>query len=376
MENAVIPFIDLKFQQNLIRNKLEARILQVLDHGSYVMGAEVFELENQLADYCGAKHVISCANGTDALQLALMCESIGPGDAVFVPSFTFAATCEAVQLVGATPVFVDICDDSYNIDPNSLVQAIDSAKAADLKLTAVISVDLFGQPADYPEIIEIAKDNQLIVIADAAQSFGSTLYDKPTGTWGDYTTTSFFPAKPLGCYGDGGAIMTDDPDKAAILKSIRIHGQGSDKYENIRLGMNSRLDTMQAAILIEKLAIFEGELKMRDRVAQLYNSGLDGHVVVPKLMDGVFSSWAQYTVCVQNRDYVVNQLKNAGIPTAIYYPRPIHTQKPYRNCPLPKNGLPVTEKRAEEVLSLPMHAYLDEETQSRIINQVRKAVKN
>lgn len=374
MSKDMIAFIDLKAQQAVIREKVDAGLARVLDHGAYVMGPEVFEFESRLASFAGAQHAISCANGTDALHLVLMCEGVGPGDAVFVPSFTFVATGEAPLLVGATPVFVDVCEDSYNMDPQSLLLAIASAKEAGLKPRVVMPVDLFGQPANYPEIIEIAKANELVVVADAAQGFGGSLHGRRVGSWADYTTTSFFPAKPLGCYGDGGAIFTDDADKAAILKSIRIHGQGSDKYDNVRLGVNSRLDSFQAAVLIEKLVIFEAELEARDQIAKRYNAGLAGHVVVPEVIDGAFSSWAQYTIRVKEREHFAESLKNEGVPTAIYYPRPLHTQAPYQGYPAPTNGLPVTEKLASEVISLPMHPYLDQKTQSRIIEQIRKEV--
>ncbi|WP_417432241.1 DegT/DnrJ/EryC1/StrS family aminotransferase [Kiloniella sp.] len=374
MTDFSIPFIDLKAQQALIRDKVEAAIARVLDHGAYIMGPEVAEFERQLACFAGAKHVISCANGTDALHLVLMCEEVGPGDAVFVPSFTFVATGEAPLLVGATPVFVDVCEDSYNMDPESLKLAIVSAKKAGLIPKVVIPVDLFGQPADYPALNIIAKENNMVVVADAAQGFGGSLHGKRVGTLGDYTTTSFFPAKPLGCYGDGGAILTDDVNKAEVLKSIRIHGQGADKYDNVRLGVNSRLDSFQAAVLIEKLAIFDDELKSRDQIARRYNAGLKGHVGIPELIAGGFSAWAQYTVRVNEREQVVERLKEMGVPTAIYYPRPLHMQAPYRSCPLPTGRLPVTEFLASEVLSLPMHPYLDEERQNRIIACMRAAV--
>lgn len=374
MVTDAIAFIDLKAQQIAIREKVEAGLTRVLDHGAYVMGPEVGEFEGLLAKFSGAKHAISCANGTDALHLVLMCEGVGPGDAVFVPSFTFVATGEAPLLVGATPVFVDVCEETFNMDPKSLELAISSAKQAGLKPKVVMPVDLFGQPANYPAITEIAKAHDMVVVADAAQGFGGSLNGKRVGTLGDYTTTSFFPAKPLGCYGDGGAILTDDEAKAEVLKSIRIHGQGSDKYDNVRLGVNSRLDSFQAAVLIEKLAIFEGELKARDEIAKRYNDGLRDVVSVPELDDHAFSSWAQYTIRVQDRDDVVGKLKQAGIPTAIYYPRPLHTQAPYRGCPKPAGGLIVTERLAAEVLSLPMHPYLGQSDQRRVISELKAAV--
>lgn len=366
-----MAFIDLKAQQVAIRGKVEAGLRRVLDHGAYIMGPEVGELESRLAEFTGAKHAISCANGTDALHLVLMCEGVGPGDAVFVPSFTFVATGEAPLLVGATPVFVDVCDETFNMDPKSLEFAISAAKQAGLRPKVVMPVDLFGQPANYPEITDIAKAHRMVVVADAAQGFGGALNGKRVGTLADYTTTSFFPAKPLGCYGDGGAILTDSDAKAEVLKSIRIHGQGSDKYDNVRLGVNSRLDSFQAAILIEKLAIFESELIARDEIARRYNQELCGVVSVPELADGAFSSWAQYTIRLAGRDEVSRKLKQAGIPTAIYYPRPLHTQVPYAKFPIPSSGLNVSEKIAGEVLSLPMHPYLAEDKQLAVIESLK-----
>lgn len=371
MTNSAIAFIDLKTQQAIVRDKVEARLRCVLDHGSYIMGPEVAELESKLSEFSGAKQVISCANGTDALHIVLMCEGVGPGDAVFVPSFTFVATGEAPLLVGATPVFVDVCENSFNMDPESLLSAISAAKNFGLRPRVVVPVDLFGQPANYPVISEIAREHSLVVVADAAQSFGGSLHGKRVGTLGDYTTTSFFPAKPLGGYGDGGAIFTDDDEKAERLRSIRIHGQGSDKYDNVRLGVNSRLDTIQAAVLLEKLAIFEDELIARDQIAIRYSDSLNGLVNIPKLINGAFSSWAQYTVRVRNRDLLASKLKELGIPTAIYYPRPLHTQSPYKNSCLPLTGLPISEKLAGEVLSLPMSPYLSEADQNRIVSSLK-----
>jgi dTDP-4-amino-4,6-dideoxygalactose transaminase len=370
-----IPFIDLKLQQSRIQQKIQDGIAKVLEHGLYVMGPEVREFEQQLALFSGAKYVSSCANGTDALKLALMCENIGAGDAVFVPSFTFVATAEAVALVGATPVFVDVLEDTFNMDPASLESAIDVARKQGLNPKAVIPVDLFGLPADYPTLNAIAQKNGCVTIGDAAQGFGGAIGQRRIGTWADYTTTSFFPAKPLGCYGDGGAVLTDDDGKAALLNSIRNHGQGEDRYDNVRLGFNSRLDSIQAAVLLEKLAIFEDELARRAAIAARYSDGINNCVIVPKLPKDFFSSWAQYTIQVPNRDDLIAKLRTAGVPTAIYYPRPIHTQSPYRNYPVARDGLPVTEKLAPEVLSLPMHPYLEESTQDYIINAVQTAMK-
>jgi dTDP-4-amino-4,6-dideoxygalactose transaminase len=367
-----IAFIDLARQQQEIRARVDAAIARVLDHGGYIMGPEVQTFEADLARFCGAAHVISCANGTDALAMVLMAMGIRPGDAVFVPSFTFAATAEVVAWVGATPVFVDSLPDTFNIDPASLVQAI--AVAHRLKLTprAVIPVDLFGLPADYDAIEAIAEEHGLFVLSDAAQSFGATHRGRKVGTIGLATSTSFFPAKPLGCYGDGGAIFTEDDELSAALDSLRVHGKGSDKYDNVRIGMNGRLDTLQAAILIEKLAIFSKEIEARDRIASRYTAGLAGYVGVPHVPDGLSSVWAQYTVRVAaaKRADIIAYLTRAGVPTAIYYPKPLHQQTAYRHFPRAGNGLPAAEQASLEVLSLPMHPYLDEDTQDRIIAAV------
>jgi dTDP-4-amino-4,6-dideoxygalactose transaminase len=314
--------------------------------------------------------VLSCANGTDALGLALMAKHAGPGQAVLVPSFTFAATAEVVAWFGATPVFVDVFDDTFNMDPGSLEAGIAAAKRLGLDPVGVIPVDLFGLPAAYDDILEIAAAHRMWVICDAAQSFGAAYKDRKIGTIGDLTTTSFFPAKPLGCYGDGGAVFLDDDETVAVLRSLRVHGQGTDKYDNVRIGMNARLDTVQAAVLIEKLRIFAEEIEARQKIADRYSAALRDLVLVPELPDGLTSVWAQYTVRLppgRDRDQVAAELKSLGVPTAVYYVKPLHRQTAYRDYPVAGNGLPVSERLSEEVLSLPMHPYLEKPVQDRII---------
>lgn len=370
-----IDFIDLKAQQRLIRSKLDLAIQRVLDHGTYIMGPEVTELENRLSQFCGAKYVISCANGTDALGLVLMAKGIGKGDAIFVPSFTFAATAEVVAWVGATPVFIDSLEDTFNMDPQSLTQGIKKAKELGLTPKGIIPVDLFGQPADYEAIQTIAESHNLWVLADAAQSFGGSYKGRMIGSIGDAATTSFFPAKPLGCYGDGGAVFTNDAELANILKSLRVHGQGTDgfygKYDNVRVGLNARLDTLQAAILLEKLNIFEEEIKQRQVVARRYTEGLKEVVTTPVLLENTLSAWAQYTIVLPDhvkRDALIQALQAKGIPTVVYYVKPLHLQLAYKDYPSAESaGLPVCERLSQHVLSLPMHAYLEPETQEYII---------
>lgn len=357
-----IPFIDLKAQQERIRSQIDAAIKKVLDHGAYIMGPEVAELEKQLAEFCGVKHALTCANGTDALGLALMAKNVGPGDAIFVPSFTFAATAEVVAWSGAQAVFIDSLADTYNMDPQSLALGIKTARNAGLRPVGIIPVDLFGQPADYTTIEAIAAENNLWIIADAAQSFGAEQNGRKVGNIGDIATTSFFPAKPLGCYGDGGALFTNDDEIATVIKSLRVHGQGKDKYDNVRIGMNGRLDTLQAAILLEKLKIFPDELERRQHVADLYYQGLQHYVTIPQLMPKTTSAWAQYTVCLPegtNRATVMQKLKEVGIPTMVYYVKPLHQQTAYKQYLTADNAaLPVCEDLANRVLSLPMSGYV------------------
>lgn len=370
-----IPFINLKAQQDRIRLQIDVAIKSVLDHGIYIMGPEVFDLENQLAKFCGVKHAITCSNGTDALLLVLMAKKVGPGDAVFIPSFTFAATAEVVACVGATPVFIDSLEETYNIDPKNLELGIQRAKKEGLNPVGIIPVDLFGQPAEYDAIQVIADTHSLWVMADAAQSFGADYRGRKTGNIGDVATTSFFPAKPLGCYGDGGAVFTNDDDLAAIIKSLRVHGQGLDKYDNVRIGMNGRLDTFQAAILLEKLKIFPSELLFRQQVAAKYNEGLEEIVGVPRVIEGATSAWAQYTIRLPKsarRAALMNRLKETGIPTMVYYVKPLHLQTAYRHYLTATGGvLPVCEVLSEEVLSLPMSGYVEDEEIKHIIETLR-----
>lgn len=365
-----IPFIDLKAQRARLGARIDEAVLRVVNHGAYIMGPEIGELEAQLADYCGVKHAIGCASGTDALILALLAYGVGPGDAVFVPAFTFVATAEPVALFGAVPFFVDVERETFNINADSLAAAVAEAKGQGLKPRGVIPVDLFGLPADYDAVGAIAAEHDLFVVSDTAQGFGGSRGGKRAGTFGDIATTSFFPAKPLGCYGDGGAVFTDDDGLAEVMRSVRVHGQGKDKYDNVRLGINGRLDTMQAAVLIEKLGIFDDELAARDRVAQRYSSALGNHVTVPRLPDGCTSAWAQYTILLDERDRVAAELKEQGIPSAIYYPIPLNQQTGYRGYPTVGDNAPNSQWLAERVLSLPMHPYLDEDTQDRIIEAV------
>lgn len=373
-----MQFVDLKKQLDRIRPDIDAAIKRVLDHGIFIMGPEVYELEKQLAEFCGVKHAISCANGTDALGLGLMAKNVGPGDAIFVPSFTFAATAEVVSWMGATPVFIDSLEDTYNLDPKSLEQGIAQTKKLDLKPVGIIPVDLFGQPADYDAIQAIADEHSLWVMADGAQSFGASYKDRKVGNIGDIATTSFFPAKPLGCYGDGGAVFTNDDALAAIIKSLRVHGQGSDKYDNVRIGMNGRLDTIQAAILIEKLKVFPDELIARQKTADVYNGSLQDFVHVPKLLAGATSAWAQYTVALPehiDRSKLMANLKEVGIPTMVYYVKPLHLQAAYKHYPTATGGhLPVCANLSERVLSLPMSGYLEAEHQAKLITTLKKTL--
>ncbi len=374
-----IPFVDLASQRARLGEKLESAIARVLEHGQYILGPEVAELEKALQTFTGARHCVTCANGTDALTLVLMAENIGRGDAVIVPSFTFVATAEAVAQLGAVPVFADVNADTFNLEVASLQRAISSASKAGLNPRAVIAVDLFGHPADYNALSDVAGKHDLILVADAAQSLGGCSAKSKVGTLAPYTTTSFFPAKPLGCYGDGGAIFTHDEEKAELLRSLRFHGKGSQKYDNVRIGLNSRLDTLQAAILLEKLGIFNDELEARDRIARRYSNALRDNMHVPESTKAYTSSWAQYTVRLADspqRDTVRKHCAESGIPTAIYYPVPLHRQTGYSHYPVDPDGLPVSEQLSETVLSLPMHPYLDEATQDQIIDVVKGALGN
>jgi dTDP-4-amino-4,6-dideoxygalactose transaminase len=384
-----IPFIDLQAQRKRLGQPLEDAILKVVRSGAYIMGPEIAEFEAALAAFGQAPHALSCASGTDALLLPLMAFGVGPGDAVFCPSFTFAATAEVVPLAGASPVFVDIDPATYNLDAASLDAAIEAVKR-DGQLTprAVIAVDLFGQPADYPAIAAVARTHGLKLIADSAQGFGCTLSGQHPIHWADVATTSFFPAKPLGCYGDGGAVLTKDARLHELMVSLRVHGQAvkSDiegrsfehdpKYLNVRIGLNSRMDTIQAAVLLQKLSIFADEIAARNRVADRYAAGLSDLVTTPKVIPGGVSVWAQYTIETDDRDGLAAHLKGHGVPSAVYYPIPIHKQGVYSGYPTAPGGLPVTEAKAGRVISLPMHAYLSEDDQDQIIAAVRAFVKS
>lgn len=371
-----IAFIDLQAQRQRIADEIEIAIARVLDHGQFILGKEVEAAELHLASFCGADHAVTCASGTDALSLILMANDIGPGDAVICPAFTFAAPAEVIALRGATPVFADVLPDSFNIDPASVRAAVTAARHRDLTPKAVIAVDLYGQPANYAELREICDAEGLFLIGDAAQSFGATYNGKCVGTLADATATSFFPAKPLGCYGDGGAVFTNDADLADRLRSLRMHGQGGDRYEHARVGLNSRLDAIQAAILVEKLRIFPDEIVARDQVAQRYNAAFREVLTVPEIAAGKTSVWAQYTLRLGERDRTAfrEALSADGVPTAVHYPRALHRQEAYCLSPIAGDCLPVAEGLADEVVSLPMHAYLDEAMQDRVIEAVLKAV--
>lgn len=372
-----IPFIDLAQQQALIRPQLDAALAAVLDHGQYIMGPEVHQLEADLAAFCGAKHAISCSSGTDALMLALMAMDLKPGQGVIVPSFTFAASAEVMPCLGAIPVFAEIDPVTFNLDADRLGDAKAAAETKGINVVGIISVGLFGQPADYDAIKAFADSQGLWLIDDAAQSFGASWQGKAVGHLGAITATSFFPAKPLGCYGDGGAIFTDRDDFAEIMTSARIHGMGRVRYTHDRIGMTARLDSMQAAVLIEKLRLFAGELTARQGVADRYAEGLKDVVTVPQLAAGATSSWAQYVITLPqgaNRQAIQERLNQHGVPTAIYYPMGMHQQTPYAHYPVAEGGLPITEDLCHRVLALPMHPYLEIDTQSYIIEKVIEAV--
>jgi dTDP-4-amino-4,6-dideoxygalactose transaminase len=372
-----LPFIDLRKQYEAIRDDLEPRLRKVLDSVAFIQGPEVKELEGELAAYAGTAEAVGCANGTDALTLPLMAWGVGPGDAVFCPAFTFVATAEAAALRGATPVFVDVDPGTFNIDAADLDRKA-AAVAAEgrLRPRIVVTVDLFGLPADYPAVKAVADSRGLLVLEDSAQGFGGEIRGRRAGSLGDAGATSFFPAKPLGCYGDGGAVLTSDAGLASALRSLRVHGAGADRYEHARVGVNSRLDTLQAAVLLSKLKAFPGELDARDRAAARYAELLDGACETPRVPDGYRSSWAQYTVKIPGgrRDAVQAEMKAAGVPTMVYYPRPLHLQPAY----LPLGGrpgdCPVAERLCGEVLSLPMHPSRDGAVQERVAGALRAAL--
>jgi dTDP-4-amino-4,6-dideoxygalactose transaminase len=376
LDPAPIPFIDVAAQRRRLGARIDEAVKRVMDHCQFINGPEVFALEKELAAFCGARHAIGVASGTDALVLVLMAKGIGVGDAVICPSFTYAASPESIALVGATPVFADVNETTFNIDAAGIARAVAAAKRAGLDPKALMTVDLFGLPADYDAIMPVAERLGLTVIDDAAQAFGADTKGRKIGTLAPVTTTSFFPAKPLGCYGDGGAVFTDDDALADMIRSLRNHGQGADRYDNVRVGMTGRLDTIQAAVLLEKLKIFPDEIAARERIARRYNAKLADVATVPHIANEHASVWAQYTIRVPaaRRDALAAALRTQGIPTAIYYPTPSHRQTAYRHYPAADGGLPVTDRLAGEVISLPMHAYLDEATQDRIVAAVRGAL--
>jgi len=377
LDGSPIPFIDVAAQRRRLGSAIDDAVARVLTHCQFIQGPEVRALEAELAAFCGAKYVIGCASGTDALLLVLLAWRIGPGDAVICPTFTFHATAEQVALLGATPVLADVHADTFNLDPASFERAVATAKARGLKPRAVIPVDLFGLPADHDAIREIAARHGLLVLDDAAQAFGATYRGRKLGTLATATATSFFPAKPLGCYGDGGAVFTDDEALAARVKSLRVHGESpTDKYDAQLIGVTGRLDTIQAAVLIEKLKIFREEIVARQAVAAHYAEGLAGVATTPRAGNESTSVWAQYTIRLKpgRRDALGAALKAQGIPTAIYYAKPLHRQAAYRGFPVADGGLAVSEQLAGEVISLPMHAYLERPVQDRVIEAVRRAL--
>jgi len=365
----VMQFIDLLSQKDRIRTALLQRIESILDSGQFIMGPEVTELESRLAAYVGSRYCVSCSSGTDALLMPLLAKGIGPGDAVITTPFTFVATAEVISLAGATPVFVDVCPDTFNINPELIGRAVEEAVSQGLKPKAIIPVDLFGLPADYSGINDVADAYRLWILEDAAQSFGGSFNGRKAGSFGLVGATSFFPAKPLGCYGDGGAIFTDDEELDRVLRSIRVHGSGVDKYSNVRIGINGRLDSIQAAVLLEKLTIFDEELEVRQRVADFYSERLQKKVVVPRIPVFCNRSWAQYSVLaasIEEREQFILALQKEGIPTMIYYKIPLHLQKAYAVLGYKPGDFPVSEDLSGRIFALPMHPYLKEEEIERI----------
>ena len=372
-----MEFRDLKKQYQVLKPEIDRAMIDVAAGGGYIMGKQVKELEAELKEYVGVKHCVSCANGTDALTLALKAWNIGAGDAVFVPDFTFFASTEVISLEGATPVFVDVEADTFNMDVESLENAIEKIKKEG-KLTArvIIIVDLFGLPANYPDIRKMADKHNLLILEDGAQGFGGAIDGKRVCSFGDISTTSFFPAKPLGCYGDGGAVFTDNDEWAVIMDSLRVHGKGSFKYDNVRIGVNSRLDTLQAAILKVKFNVFkEYEVEDINKAANLYTQKLKGIVKTPVIPEGYYSSWAQYTIQLKDReqrDGLQTFLKEQGIPTMVYYPKPLHEQTAYKELNYPKGSCPVTELLCETVLALPIHPYIPEEEIELVCTKIKE----
>lgn len=370
-----MQFIDLGAQRARIQDRLDSAIAKVVADGRYILGPEVAEFEKRIADYVGVRHAVACANGTDALLMPLMALGIGPGDAVFCPSFTFAATAEVVALAGAAPVFVDVDPDTYNIDVESLKAAVDRVRAEGrLTPKAILPVDLFGLAADYKALSAIASGEELYLVEDAAQAIGGTYGNTRCGAFGDVAGTSFYPAKPLGCYGDGGAVLTDDEALAETLRSIAFHGKGESQYDNVRVGMNSRLDTIQAAILIEKLEIFPEEVEMRQEVAARYSDALADVAKVPVIPEGCRSAWAQYAIETERRDEVREALRAEDIPSVVYYEKPLHLQAAYAAYPRAPEGLPVSEALSGRILCLPMHPYLTKADQDRIVATIRRVL--
>ncbi|RZB31143.1 MAG: hypothetical protein SRB2_04668 [Desulfobacteraceae bacterium Eth-SRB2] len=384
-----MQFIDLKAQQNLIKDNIDTNIRQVLDHGQYIMGPEVGELEHRLAQYVGTGHSVDCSSGTDALLLALMAYGVGPGDAIFTTPFTFIATAEVISVLGATPVFVDIDSQTFNIDSEHLSRAVSAINKNDRSIyplplahsptsltpKGIIAVDLFGLPADYDRINALAQDHGLFVIEDAAQSFGALYKGKPACSLSQIACTSFFPAKPLGCYGDGGMCFTDDDDLSEAVRYIRVHGKGTHKYDNARVGINGRLDTLQAAILLAKIDIFPEEIELRQKVAQCYNDLLSSSsgIRVPQSFNGKQSVWAQYSILAWDENHRSNlqqALKEQNIPTAIYYPKPLHLQTAFSYLGYEPGDFPVSENCAQRIFSIPMHPYLEIKDQEIIAKTI------
>jgi len=371
-----MPFVDLKAQFNRLESDIRAAMDRVLAHGRFILGPEVNELEEKLADFAGVKHAVTCSSGTDALLLPLMAYGAGPGDAIFTTPFTFIATAEVISLAGATPVFVDIDPRTFNIDPQKLADAVaETERAGKLRPSGIITVDLFGLPADYDPITKLAAEHGLFVLEDAAQSFGSVYKGKRVGQRGDVAATSFFPAKPLGCYGDGGAVFTDDTEMAEKLRSIRMHGQGANQYDNVRIGLNGRMDTIQAAILLVKLAVFPDELIARERNARKYTGLLEEVVTTPHVPENFQSAWAQYSILTDQRERIIESLKEEGIPAAIYYPKPLHLQEAFAGLGYKPGNFPVSEDVSGKILSLPMHPYLSPEDIEKIAGAVIRALK-
>lgn len=383
-----MQFIDLKKQYEIIKTNVKKRFDDIMTNTRFIMGQEINELEERLAQYVGKKYCITCSSGTDALILPLMAYGIGKGDAVFVPAFTFFASAEVISFLGATPIFVDVKEDTFNIDIDKLEEAIENVKKeGKLNGKAIIAVDLFGQPAEYNKLEKLAGKHKLRLIEDGAQGFGGQIadyvgkdgksYNRKSCSFGDVASTSFFPAKPLGCYGDGGAVFTNDESLFELMKSIRIHGQGLDKYENVRLGINGRLDTLQGAVLLEKLTIFDLEIKKRNEISEEYSKELRGIVETPYILDGYTSAWAQYTLKVENsqmRQDLIDALQKASIPTAIYYPTPLHKQKVFASLKSDYCSLEVSETLSNQVFSIPMHPYLDEKEIKLIVDTIKSKI--